>query len=104
MEDSERMTGVQKLELSDKIDAAADKDTAAQFAAKDAQIALLRAQLAERDAELDLLMLQWGHSNQLADSAVDTARTAVSTAKSLEEIARCARSDLGSTMESRSDP
>ena len=41
--------------------------------------------MAERDAELDLLMLQWGHSNQQLDSAVETARTAVSTAKSLED-------------------
>ena len=48
---------------------------------------MLRAQLAERDAEIDLLLLQWGHSNQHFDSAVETARAAVSTAKSLGEIA-----------------
>ena len=45
-----------------------------------------------------------GQSSQQLDSAVETARTAVSTAKSLKEIARRVGSDIGSTVESRSDP
>ena len=68
--------------------AADDKHGEAQLGSKDAEIDVLRAQLAERDAEIDLLLLQWGHSNQHFDSAVETARAAVSTAKSLGEIAR----------------
>ena len=37
--------------------------------AKDAEIAVLRAQLVEREAENDLVLLQWGHCMRTLDAA-----------------------------------
>ena len=64
----------------------------------------LRARLAERDAEIDFLMLEWGHSNQQLDYAVATASAALSSANALKQIADFRCSNLESTVESEDDP
>ena len=51
---------------------------------KDSQIDLLRAQLAERDAEAELMLCQWGHSMQCLNSTVDTAQQCLKVARGCE--------------------
>ena len=80
-----------------------EKCSEAELSESKAEADWLRACLAERDAEIDLLMLQWGHSNQQLDSAVSTASAALSSAKTLKKIADFRCSNLGSTVESEDD-
>ena len=100
----ESMSSAQVQEHAHKMNAACTQSDEADMAEKDAEIALLRAELAERDTHIDLLMLQWGHTCQKLDSAVATASAAVSSAKTLCEIPMFRSSDLGSTVESDDDP
>ena len=53
---------------------------------KDAEIDLLRAQLAQRDAELDLPMLQWAHSNQCLAKTAEIAQESLKLAKSAQNL------------------
>ena len=82
MHDPAGMTSQQITQLLDKAEDAAEKDRVAHLAAKDALIAVLRAQLAERDAELDLVHLQWGGSLQTLDCAISIAQDAAKSARS----------------------
>ena len=80
---------------------------AALLAEKDAEISLLRAQLDDRDAQLDLIMLQWAHSNTVVESVTNIAARA--TQQLVERLqsekkSAVARSDLGCVEESESDP
>ena len=67
----------------------AAKCTEAELHEAKAESDWLRARLAERDAEIDLLMLQWGHSNQQLDSSVATASEAAYCAQNGPGKFRC---------------
>ena len=90
----------------DLFDTRSDQHDEAELAAKDAEIKLLRAQLDERDALLELVMLQWAHSNAVVDSVTDLAARAIRHNESVksQKKSAVARSELGSTDEPDSDP
>lgn len=86
-----------------------DRHDEAEHAEKDAEIELLRAQLDERDAQLDLVMLLWARSNTAVESVTDIASRATQQLRLVERLqseknSAVARSDLGSAEESESDP
>ena len=58
----ECMSDARYSQLSKRIDEAWARVQAAQLAARDAEIGLLRAQLEESEAESALRLLQWGHT------------------------------------------
>ena len=62
--------------------AADEKCTEAELSESKAESDWLRARLAERDAEIDLLMLQYERSNQELDRTAEIAREALKIAKS----------------------
>ena len=62
--------------------AADEKCTEAELSESKAESDWLRARLAERDAEIDLLMLQYEQSNQSLERTAEIAREAVKIAKS----------------------
>ena len=81
-----------------------EKSNEAQMNELQAENDWLLARLVERDAEIDLLMLQWGHSCKQLENSVATASTALSSAKRLHEISMFRSSEHGSTVESDHDP
>ena len=56
------MSDARFSQLSKRIDEAWARVQAAQLAARDAEIGLLRAQLEESEAESALRLLEWGHT------------------------------------------